>query len=61
MSAVRYWVRYRQRRCASPKEGHQQAWDEYQVVGPRGRVMSRWDLEEQAHAAIRKLLSEGRS
>jgi hypothetical protein len=43
-------IRYRERRNASPKEGHRQAWDEWQVTDGK-KVIGRYDLLSQATAA----------
>lgn len=40
-------IRFRTRRCASPKAGLRQKWDEWQVVDCR-RVIARFDTLEQA-------------
>lgn len=50
----RFTIRTRSRRCASPKEGHRQAWEEVQVVEGRRRVVARFDFPEQAQAWIDK-------
>jgi hypothetical protein len=47
----RYKIRERSRRCASPKEGLKQAWDEVQVVEGR-KVVARFDLRSQAERWI---------
>ncbi len=43
-------IRYRERHNASPKEGHRQAWDEYQVLDGR-KIIGRYDTEAQAKKA----------
>ena len=48
-----YKIRERERRCASPREGYKQAWDEVQVTQGR-RVVARFDLVEQAERWIAK-------
>lgn len=53
--AERYKIRLRERIQSSPKEGLNQSWSEWQVVGPHGRVMSRHDLRGQAEAALARL------
>lgn len=47
MKSGKLKIRYRERICASPKEGHRQSWGEYQVVEGR-KVIARFDLEAQA-------------
>jgi hypothetical protein len=46
-AAVRFRIRRREMRKASPKEGMRNKWTEYQVLDGR-RVVSRHDTEEQA-------------
>jgi hypothetical protein len=45
-------IRERDRFEWSPKPGHRQGWTEFQVIGVRGRVVARFDLESQAEAWI---------
>ena len=40
-------IRRRERRCASPKEGLRQVWEEVQIVDGR-KILFRCDTEEQA-------------
>lgn len=49
----RYTIRERERRCASPREGYRQAWDEVQVCEGR-KVVARFDSREQAERWILK-------
>ena len=44
-------IRFRDRVCASPKEGHRQSWSEYQVIEGR-TVIARFDLRPQAEQFI---------
>ena len=47
-------IRERTRRCASPKEGLKQKWDEVQVVQGR-KIVARFDLVEQAQEFVSRL------
>jgi hypothetical protein len=49
---LRFRIRERERRCASPKEGLKQVWDEAQVWEGR-RIVARFDLVEQAERWIK--------
>lgn len=53
-----FTIRERHRRCASPKEGMRQAWDEVQVLRGR-RVIFRCDIQSQAIKWIDERIAAG--
>lgn len=52
-------IRQRERYRSGTPDGIAPAWTEWQVVGPRGKVLARCDCRSDAEAALKRIAAGG--